>query len=93
MKPTTSLNSASHTDLIAVVGESIRTVSAKARELQVTPDTLLLEELGLDSLDLVAVILRIQDHFQVEIDPDEIPNLRSVDDLVVSLANHLRAAA
>jgi acyl carrier protein len=93
MKPTTSLNSASHTDLIAVVGESIRTVSAKARELQVTPDTLLLEELGLDSLDMVAVILRIQDHFQVEIDPDEIPNLRSVDDLVVSLANHLRAAA
>jgi acyl carrier protein len=93
MKPTTSLNGTSHTDLIAVVGESIRSVSAKARALQVNPDTLLLEELGLDSLDMVAVILRIQDHFQVEIDPDEIPNLRSVDDLVVSLANHLRAAA
>jgi acyl carrier protein len=93
MKPPTSVIGTYHSDLIDVVTGAIRYVSAQAREVPITPSTLLLEELALDSLDLVAVILRIQDHYQVEIDPDAIPNLRSVDDLVISLANHLRAAA
>jgi acyl carrier protein len=93
MKPTTSMTGSHHRDLLAVVTEAIRSVSAKAREVPVTPSTLLLEDLALDSLDLVAVVLRIQDHYQVEIDPDEIPNVRSVNDLVMSLANRLRAAA
>ena len=38
----------------------------------ITPDSLLLEDLALDSLDLVAVVIQLQDQFQVEIDPDEI---------------------
>jgi acyl carrier protein len=79
--------------MMAIITDAVRSVSAKARESTLTPDSLLLEELALDSLDLVAVILRLQDHFQVEIDPDEIPALRSVGDLVASLTRHLRAAA
>ena len=93
MKSTTNLIGPHHTALITIVTDAIRSVSAKAREVQITPSSLLLEELALDSLDLVAVILRIQDHFQVEIDADEIPNLRCVDDLITSLTNLLRAAA
>jgi acyl carrier protein len=82
-----------HADLMTVIVDAIRSVSARAREVPITPSSLLLEDLALDSLDLVAVILRIQDHFEVEIDADEIPNLRCVDDLVTSLTNLLRAAA
>ena len=93
MKPMTNLIGSHQSDLIAVVIEAIRGVSPKARQVPITPDSLLLEELALDSLDLVAVILQIQDRFQVEIDPDEIPNLRCVEDLVTSVTNHLRAAA
>ena len=53
----------------------------------------LLEELALDSLDLVAVILQLQDRFEVEIDPDEIPHMRTVADLGSSLTSHLRRVA
>ncbi len=93
MKPMTNLIGSHQTDLIAAVIEEIRTVSSRARQVAITPRSKLLEELALDSLDLVAVILQLQDRFQVEIDPDEIPNLHCVDDLVSSVSNQLRTAA
>ncbi len=93
MKPMTNLIGSHQSDVIEVVIDAIRGVSPKARQVPITPDSLLLEELALDSLDLVAVILQIQDRFQVEIDPDEIPKLLCVEDLVTNVTNHLRAAA
>ena len=93
MKPMANLIGPHQSGLLAIIVEAIRGVSPKARHVSITPDSLLLEELALDSLDLVAVILQIQDRFQVELDPDEIPNLRSVEDLVTSVTNHLHAAA
>jgi acyl carrier protein len=93
MKPTNYVVASHHTDVFAVITEAIRTVSVNARESAITPNSLLLEELSLDSLDLVAVILRLQDHFQVEIDPDEIPDMRRVGDLAESLTKQLRVAA
>ncbi len=93
MKPMTNLIGPHQADLNSVVIEAIRSVSPRARQMLIKPESLLLEELALDSLDLVAVILQIQDRFQVEIDPDEIPGLRSVEDLVASVTNLLRAAA
>ena len=93
MKPMTDLIGSHQTELIAIVVEAIRSVSPKARQVSITPRTLLLEELALDSLDLVAVILQIQDQFELEIDPEEIPDLRSVEDLVSSVTNLIRAAA
>ena len=93
MKPTNNLIGAHHAEMMTAITDAIRSVSSKAREMAILPESLLLEELALDSLDLVAVILDVQDRFQVEIDPDEIPSLRSVDDLISSVSNHLRAAA
>jgi acyl carrier protein len=93
MNPTIDQKAAQPPDLLATIAESIRSVSAKAREMVISPDSLLLEDLALDSLDLVAVILQLQDQYQVEIDPDEIPRLRRVDDVAVSLTKHLRQAA
>ena len=76
-----------------VIAHAIRSVSAKARDAVITAESLLFEELALDSLDLVAVILQIQDHFQVEIEPDEIPSMRRVADLVACLRKYVRGAA
>jgi acyl carrier protein len=93
MKSITNLTGSERNELMAAVGEAIRSVSVKARTMPITSASLILEDLALDSLDLVAVIVHIQDHFGVEIDPDEIPNLRSVDDLVSSLKSQIQAAA
>ena len=93
MKPTIDRSGSQSCDVMPIIIATIRAISAQARAVAITPDSLLLEELALDSLDLVAVILRLQDHFQVEVDPDEIPALRSVGDLVASLDKQLRLAA
>ncbi len=93
MKTSTSTAGSSRPDILSTIAESIRTVSPRARGAAIRPDSLLLEELALDSLDLVAVILQLQDQFQVEIDPDDIPELRTVADLAATLANHLHQAA
>jgi acyl carrier protein len=93
MKSTINVNGCLQADVLAIITDTIRSVSAKAREASITPSSLLLEDLALDSLDLVAVILRVQDHFQVEFDPDEIPNMRRVGDLVTGLSDRLRSAA
>ena len=93
MKATISTAGSARPDLVTAIAESIRAVSSKARALTIRPDSRLLEELALDSLDLVAVILQLQDQFHVEIDPDEIPQMQTVADLAASLAKLLRQAA
>jgi acyl carrier protein len=93
MKPSINTVGSNRPEILTAIADAVRSVSAKARDAVITSNSLLLEELALDSLDLVAVILQLQDEFQVEIDPDEIPNMRVVGDLVASLANQLRQAA
>jgi acyl carrier protein len=83
----------SSTDLTAAIAETVRGVSARARGMAITSESLLLEDLALDSLDLVAVVIQLQDQFGVEIDPDAIASLRTVGDLAAHLQHHVRSAA
>jgi len=71
----------------------IKTISAKARQVLITPETLLVEELELDSLDLVRVLMLIEDRYHVAIDLDEVPKMRQVRDLALTLARESRSAA
>ncbi len=80
-------------DLFSVVVGIIRIVSAKARPMEITPQSLLLEELALDSLDLVRVIMLIEDRYHTAVDLDEIPKMKRVDDLTRILSRELRSAA
>ena len=80
-------------DVLDVIAETVRNVSAKARAATITSQSLLLEDLALDSLDMVAVVIRLQDEYNVEIDPDELTGLRSIGDLAASLVRQIRAAA
>ena len=93
MTQATNLINPCRLDVLTIVAQAVRSVSAQARDQLITPESRLFEDLALDSLDLVAVILQIQDHFQVEIDPDEIPSMRLVQDLVASVNKRLRFAA
>jgi acyl carrier protein len=93
MKQAINMVGARHADVITVVADTIRSVSPKAREVRITSNSRLLEELALDSLDLVAVIVRLQDHYEVEIDPDEISAVTRVGDLVTLVTEVLRSAA
>jgi acyl carrier protein len=85
--------SESSSELFPVVVDLIHSVSAKSKQSVITPESLLLEELALDSLDLVRVVMLIEDRYHVAIDLDEIPKMKRVDDLTAILGRELRAAA
>jgi acyl carrier protein len=52
----------------------------------------LVEDLGIDSLDLVNVLLKIQDRFDIAIDDEDVPNLRLVSDLARYVQEHRGSA-
>jgi acyl carrier protein len=80
-------------DLLDVIKEMIRTVSSKACEVEITPESVLLDELAMDSLDLVRVIMLLEDRYHVAIDLDEVPKMRQVRDLALTLVRQTRSAA
>lgn len=49
-------------------------------EPKITMDTLLVEDLGLDSLDLLSASLAIEDRWDIRIPDEELPNLKTVGD-------------
>ncbi len=79
--------------LLEVVSDLIRSVSAKAKDKVITKDSLLLEELALDSLDLVRVIMLMEDRYRVAIDLDEVSNMKCVADVARTLDRELKSAA
>jgi acyl carrier protein len=68
--------------VIAIVRKAAKLPAGAA----ITPESRLVEDLMIDSLDLVSLVLQVQDHFDVVIEEEAVPNLRSVADLAGYLA-------
>jgi acyl carrier protein len=68
--------------LSAQVVELVREVGKLAPTVLVGPESRFVEDLGIDSLDLVAVFLAVQDRLGVEILDEDITALKTVSDLV-----------
>lgn len=81
------------TAAMPAVVDLIRSVSEQARTRLIRAETLLLEELALDSLDMVRVIMLMEDRHGVSIDLDEVADMRTAGDVARSLARESRAAA
>ena len=64
-----------------------------APEVRVAADSHLVDDLAIDSLDLVGVFLKVQDHFDLAIDDDDVPTLLRVSDLARYVSDHRHAAA
>ena len=79
--------------LLADIADSVRFVARIPPEVPITGDSLLVEDLAIDSLDLVGIFLKIQDHFDVAINDDDVPSLKRVADLAQYVARHRGAAA
>jgi acyl carrier protein len=67
--------------LLGVVTGAIRSVSKRTQTLAITGESLLVEDLALDSLDLVGVLMKLEDHYNLKIELDDVPNLRTVANL------------
>jgi acyl carrier protein len=80
-------------DLLCSVSDAIRACSESSRGLEIQARTKLVEDLSLDSLDLVAVMMRLQDEHGIELDLDAVPSFRLVSDLMAELGHQLRSRA
>src|SRR5262249_50680661 len=63
--------------LTEVIG-LVRSAAKIGPRVVITPQSRLVEDLGIDSLDLVGVFLRVQDHYDLLIEDEDLPGLRSV---------------
>ena len=64
-----------------------------ARQLDIDPATItaesrLVEDLKADSLDIVELIMDLEQEFDVEIPDEELPNVHTIGDIVVRLAEN-----
>jgi acyl carrier protein len=67
--------------LLDVISGAIRSVAKRTQTLAISADTMLVEDLALDSLDLVGVLMKLEDHYDIKIELDELPNIQTVAEL------------
>lgn len=49
---------------------------------EISDDASILDDLGADSIAIMEIVMEIEEAFDIEIDSDEIPKLKSVSDIV-----------
>jgi acyl carrier protein len=76
----------SDTTLILEVAEIVRRAAKIPHRVPIHAESSLFDDLRIDSLDFVAVILQLQDHFEVVIEEEAVPHLCRVADLAAYLA-------
>lgn len=65
--------------------EKIRKILAEQfsmSENEITADTSFAEDIGADSLDLVELVMALEQEFDVEIDDEEVENIKTVGDAI-----------
>ena len=67
--------------MVERVVELVRSIAKIEPETPIGPETHLVDDLGVDSLDLVGIFLEVQDVFGVSVGEDEMPSLLKVGDL------------
>ncbi len=79
--------------LMTQLTRSIRSVARVPKDVAITAETRLFDDLQIDSLDLFAVLVEVQDHFNVLIDVEEMPDLNRVGDLAAFVTDRRNSAA
>lgn len=68
-------------DILEKIKELIFDVTGKS-DIEVKEDSDLINDLGLSSLDLIAIIGEIEDHFNISVEDDDMVSLRTAKDLI-----------
>jgi acyl carrier protein len=79
--------------LVAEIAGIVRQAAKLPPQVIIVADSRLVEDLAIDSLDLVGVLLAVQDHFDIVIDDDLVPSLRRIVDLAETVAKGRGLAA
>ncbi len=68
-----------YADILPKILETLKPFATKGGNIQETTE--LVSDLGLDSLQVMQILLKIEDHFDISIPLNNLPNIRTVKDL------------
>ena len=74
-----------------MIFEKVRKIICDQWDLEeddVTPETLLEDDLEADSLDLVDLVMSFEDEFQIEVPYEDVENIKTVGDIVKYIEEH-----
>ena len=74
-----------------MIFEKVRKIICDQWDLEeddVTPETLLEDDLEADSLDLVDLVMSFEDEFQIEVPDEDVENIKTVGDIVKYIEEH-----
>lgn len=60
-----------------------------ANPASITMDSLLVEDLGADSLDSIDIVMSVEDEFKIEVPDEVIETMKSVADIVNYIENNM----
>ena len=76
------------------ISTTVREIFQKTLKIdpeKISPDTVLKDDLNLDSLDMIEVVYEVEDHFDVQIPEESIKEIRTFQQVVNGLAEALAA--
>ena len=74
-----------------MIFEKVRKIICDQFDLEeddVTPETLLEDDLEADSLDLVDLVMSFEDEFQIEVPDEDVENIKTLGDIVKYIEEH-----
>ena len=77
------------------IEERVRTIIAEQLDQDdsdIVPEASFIDDLGADSLDLVELVMHMEEEFDVEIPDEEAENIRTVQDAINYIEQHLKSA-
>jgi acyl carrier protein len=75
-----------------MVFEKIKTILAEQLDVDednITIDSLLVEDLGADSLDSIDIVMSVEDEFGIEVPDEIVEKMESVNDIVSFVENNI----
>ncbi len=74
-----------------MVTEKIKEILADQLDIElesIEPESLLVEDLGADSLDAIDIIMSVEDEFQIEVPDEIIEKIETVSDIITFVENN-----
>ncbi|MCH5315376.1 MAG: acyl carrier protein [Eubacterium sp.] len=75
-----------------MVFEKIKAILSEQLDIsedEITVESLLVEDLGADSLDAIDIVMSVEDEFGIEVPDEIVENMESVNDIVTFIENNI----
>ncbi|MGN1201788.1 MAG: acyl carrier protein [Eubacterium sp.] len=75
-----------------MVFEKIKAILAEQLDIDedsITADSLIVEDLGADSLDAIDIVMSVEDEFGIEVPDEIVEKMESVNDIITFVENNI----